>query len=291
MDVSYEESTLGYSPITNKKTNIMNSKRKILCVGLVCYDIVNVVEYFPVEDTQMRTIEQRRSRGGNASNMTTALSHLNVPCEFMGSLPSESSPDVNFVIEDFRRHNIEHNNCVRHPGYLLPNSCIILNRETGSRTILHTNDGLPELTLKDFSSLSYETYTWVHLEGRPNAIRLADIAKMIKTKCPNLPISLEMEKPTRASKDELFLVLPFIDLLFISKECASSLGATSMKEATSLLKGVLPDNAAIVCPWGEKGAAGKDTNGEVFEVPCYPPPSGIIARYFLIKQSLTIKIK
>ena len=61
-------------------------------------------------------------------------------------------------------------------------------------------------------------------------------------KFPNIPISLEMEKPTRASKDELFLVLPFIDLLFISKECASSLGAKNMNEAVHLLKDILPNS-------------------------------------------------
>ena len=169
----------------------MKSKRKILCVGLVCYDIVSVVENFPIEDTQVRTIEQRRSRGGNASNMTTVLSHLDIPCEFLGSLPTGSSPDTAFVEQDFQRHNIEYTNCSRHSGYLLPNSCIILNRETGSRTILHTNDGLPELNLTDFSTVTFESYNWVHLEGRPNAIQLAEIAKMIKVKYPNIPISLK----------------------------------------------------------------------------------------------------
>ena len=257
------------------ENNMMsNPKKKILCVGLVCYDIVNVVASFPTEDTQTRTIEQRRSRGGNASNMTTVLSHLNIPCEFLGSLPSETSPDTNFVKEDFQRHNIGYDMCPRYDGYLLPNSCIILNNETGSRTILHTNDGLPELTVNDFSKIDLENCTWVHLEGRPNAEQLAEIAKMIKTKFPRIPISLEMEKPTRANKDELFLVLPYIDLLFISKECASSLGATCMTEAVELFKAMLPSNACVVCPWGEKGAAGKDAKGNIFEVACYPPPSG-----------------
>ena len=86
-----------------------------------------------------------------------------------------------------------------------------------------------------------------------------------------------MEKPTRANKDELFLVLPFIDLLFISKECATSLGATNMNEAVHLLMDILPKSSYVVCPWGEKGAAAKDAKGNTFEVACYPPPSGKIS--------------
>ena len=92
-----------------------------------------------------------------------------------------------------------------------------------------------------------------------------------------------MEKPTRASKDELFLVFPFIDLLFISKECASSLGATNMNEAVHLLKEILPPSACVVCPWGEKGAAAKDAKANIFEVACYPPPSGKIDLYEILK--------
>ena len=252
----------------------MESKKKVLCIGLVCYDIVSVVDHFPIEDTQMRTKEQRRSRGGNASNTSTVLSHLNIPCEFLGSLPSDSTPDLTFVEEDFERHKITYDKCPKHKGHLLPNSCIISNSLTGSRTILHTNDGLPELRLEDISGIDFQNYSWIHIEGRPNANEITKIAKMIKQNYPYIPISLEMEKPARANKEELFQVLPFIDLLFISKECAFSLGAANMADAVYLLKDILPKNACIVCPWGEKGAAGKDARGNVFEVPCYPPPSG-----------------
>ena len=81
----------------------------------------------------------------------------------------------------------------------------------------------------------------------------------------------------RQTKDELFQLLPYIDLLFISKECASSLGAANMRDAVHLLKDILPLDACIVCPWGEKGASGKDAKGDTFEIPCYPPPSGTIS--------------
>ena len=252
----------------------MESKKKVLCIGLVCYDIVSVVEHFPIEDTQMRTQEQRRSRGGNSSNMTTVLSHLNIPCEFLGSLPSDPTPDLKFVEIDFEAHKIRYEKCPKHKGYLLPNSCIILNSLTGSRTILHTNDGLPELRVENLSKLNLTDYNWVNLEGRPNATEITKMAKLIKKMHPNIPISLEMEKAARANKDELFQVLPYIDLLFISKECASSLGAPNMRDAVDLLQDYLPANACVVCPWGEKGAAGKDAKGNIFEVPCYPPPSG-----------------
>ncbi|KAJ4918606.1 hypothetical protein JOQ06_022824 [Pogonophryne albipinna] len=63
-------------------------KKKILCVGLVCLDIINVVEKYPEEDTDSRCLSQRWQRGGNASNSCTVLSLLGAPCAFMGSLSS-----------------------------------------------------------------------------------------------------------------------------------------------------------------------------------------------------------
>ncbi|XP_060789805.1 ketohexokinase-like isoform X2 [Neoarius graeffei] len=61
-------------------------QKKILCVGLVCLDIINVVDTFPEEDTDTRCVSQRWQRGGNASNSCTILSLLSAPCAFMGSL-------------------------------------------------------------------------------------------------------------------------------------------------------------------------------------------------------------
>ncbi|XP_069544055.1 ketohexokinase isoform X3 [Brachyistius frenatus] len=83
-------------------------EQKILCVGLVCLDIINVVNKFPEEDTDSRCLSQRWQRGGNASNSCTVLSLLGAPCSFMGSLSAgpvaENLPDV--TVEDFSKVNL-----------------------------------------------------------------------------------------------------------------------------------------------------------------------------------------
>ncbi|XP_007544254.1 ketohexokinase isoform X4 [Poecilia latipinna] len=89
---------------TSARTNMADQK-KILCVGLVCLDIISVVEEYPEEDTDTRCVSQRWQRGGNASNSCTVLSLLGAPCAFMGSLAAgpvaEDLPDV--TAEDFSR--------------------------------------------------------------------------------------------------------------------------------------------------------------------------------------------
>ncbi|NXX76893.1 KHK Ketohexokinase, partial [Urocolius indicus] len=61
-------------------------QKRILCVGLVCLDVISVVEAYPAEDSDTRCVSQRWQRGGNASNSCTVLSLLGAPCAFMGSL-------------------------------------------------------------------------------------------------------------------------------------------------------------------------------------------------------------
>ncbi|TNN33598.1 Ketohexokinase [Liparis tanakae] len=73
-------------------------QKRILCVGLVCLDIISVVDRYPEEDTDSRCVSQRWQRGGNASNCCTVLSLLGAPSAFMGSLAAgpvaENLPDV-----------------------------------------------------------------------------------------------------------------------------------------------------------------------------------------------------
>jgi len=45
-----------------------------------------------------------------------------------------------------------------------PVATIILSSSTGSRTIVYHNQGLPELTLKNFEQLNLEEYSWIHFE-------------------------------------------------------------------------------------------------------------------------------
>ncbi|XP_075451262.1 ketohexokinase isoform X9 [Ascaphus truei] len=92
-----------------KRRRAMGEKH-ILCIGLVCLDIISVVDKYPEEDSDSRCLSQRWQRGGNASNSCTVLALLGAPCAFMGSLApghmAENLPDV--TAEDFQRVELPH---------------------------------------------------------------------------------------------------------------------------------------------------------------------------------------
>ncbi|XP_067116926.1 ketohexokinase isoform X1 [Osmerus mordax] len=115
--------------------------KKILCVGLVCLDIINVLDKYPEEDTDSRCLSQRWQRGGNASNSCTVLALLGAPCAFLGSLAPGPVADCcsSFVLEDFQKYHIDISLLSDHAQCSFPASVVISNVTTGSRTILHMN--------------------------------------------------------------------------------------------------------------------------------------------------------
>jgi len=69
------------------------------------------------------------------------------------------------VVEDFKTSNICIDNCVYYDACDVPTSVVIINQSNGSRTIIHSNNNLPELTLDDFKKLDLSQYSWIHFEA------------------------------------------------------------------------------------------------------------------------------
>ena len=85
-----------------------------------------------------------------------------------------------------------------------------------SRTIIHTNKNLPELTVKQFRSLiegNLENYTWVHFEGRNKDSIPAMVECLEGSGCP---VSIEVEKVGRGYEE----LIPFGDVVMVSKDVA-----------------------------------------------------------------------
>ncbi|XP_045931846.1 ketohexokinase isoform X2 [Micropterus dolomieu] len=248
----------------------MEEQKKILCVGLVCLDIINVVDKYPEEDTDSRCLSQRWQRGGNASNSCTVLSLLGAPCAFMGSL--SAGPVADFILEDFQKFNIDVSLLSEHAQCALPASVVISNISTGSRTILHMNRNLPDVTAEDFSKVDLHQFKWIHWEGR-NADEQVKMIQQVVTYNSTLPqqrritVSVELEK----ARDALYQLFPHGDVVFVSKDFARHFGFLSAEAALKGLYSRVKKGAVLVCAWGEKGADALGPDGLVVHSDAFPP--------------------
>ncbi|XP_058881340.1 ketohexokinase isoform X5 [Acipenser ruthenus] len=137
-------------------------EEKILCIGLVCLDIINVVDNYPEEDTDSRCLSQRWQRGGNASNSCTVISLLGAPCAFMGSLAPGRVAD--FIVDDFMRRGVDVSALAWQSEGVTPCACCIVCTSSGSRTVVLSDTNLPDVTADDFQKVDLSQYKWIHWE-------------------------------------------------------------------------------------------------------------------------------
>ncbi|XP_076671579.1 ketohexokinase [Andrena cerasifolii] len=271
-----------YEKIVGASSTTEPNQRTILCVGLTCLDIVQTCRKYPAEDSDQRSVEQRWQRGGNASNTCTVLSLLGNPCEFLGTLSTEEH--LNFLQSDMRKYNINFSHCPMVDGIGCPISTVILSLSTGSRTILHHNPCLPELTLKDFEQLRLGDYSWIHFEGRnfsevlsmmqcvENYNNMLDYSQDSSNKEVNMhqmpiTISVELERP----RQELLDLLPYVDVAFISKDFAQSRGYDNMSETLKNISDDAKSGATLICAWGDRGAMARTPDNVTVQSPAFPP--------------------
>ena len=235
---------------------------QILAVGVATLDIVNEVETWPAEDTEVRALAQTVRRGGNATNTLVVLSQLGHRCEWAGVMVD--APAATVIQADLEQHRIGTAYCRHVARGTVPTSYITLSRATGSRSIVHYRD-LPEFDFTSFAEIPLETFDWVHFEGRDVRETLA-MMRSVREKHPQCPLSVEIEKP-RPGIDAL---LPWADLIVTTAMVAEHRGCSP----EALLKDLQTHSPAadVVCTLGNQGAIALDGGGTLVRRPAFPPP-------------------
>ncbi|XP_061730442.1 ketohexokinase isoform X5 [Nerophis ophidion] len=244
--------------------------KKVLCIGLVCLDIISVVDKYPEEDTDSRCVSQRWQRGGNASNSCTVLSLLGSSCAFMGSLCA--GPVASFILEDFQKLNIDMSLVSEHAQCVTPTSLVISSSSTGSRTILHINRNVPDVTAEDFSKVELRHFKWIHWEGRNVDEQLKMIQQVARHNAAlpwqqRITISVEIEKP----REPLYELFAYGDVVFVSKDVARHLGFHTPQSALEGLRCRVKVGAVLICAWAEKGADALAPDGLFIHSDAFPP--------------------
>lgn len=236
---------------------------RILAVGIATLDIINLVEDYPPEDAEIRALEQEMRRGGNATNTLVVLSQYGHTGSWAGTLADE--PDARLIRADLARHNIDITAVELLPRGKVPTSYITQSQRTGSRTIVHYRD-LPEYSLEHFRAIDLSRFDWVHFEGR-NVEVTRQMLERLKKQRPDLPCSLEIEKP----RPDIEQLLPYPDVLLFSRAYARARG---FQRAEGLFERVRPQapRAQLVCGWGEGGAYARDLDDRAYHTPAFRPP-------------------
>ncbi|NXC22336.1 KHK Ketohexokinase, partial [Corythaeola cristata] len=232
------------------------AEKRILCQGLVCLDIISVVEAYPAEDSEIRCVSQRWQRGGNASNSCTVLSLLGAPCAFMGSLVPGHAAD--FIVADFQRRGVDVTHVAWQPSGNVPCACCVVSAASGSRTIVLYDTNTPDVTARDFERVDLSQYKWIHWEVSPGWGR---------ARARTWPSTSGTGRPPRRCG---------------GCAAACSRGRTGAREGHRL-GGTRPcpkptspprpppTRATLICAWAEEGADAMGPDGELVHSDAFPP--------------------
>lgn len=231
---------------------------KILVVGNATFDILHSLDHYPREDEELRATAQRLARGGNAANTACVLAQHGHRVSFAGTLADDVYAQL--IRTDLTGCGVDVQYCESIAGGASPLSCITLNQQTGSRTIVHYRD-LPEYTTARFAGIPLREYDWFHFEGR----NLAQTARMLAHLQPvrvDQPISLEIEKPRPGIEG----LMSFADVLLFSRGYAQARGCHSAADLFAQLRTAYAQ-AILVCSWGAQGAYAQAPGRDLLHVP------------------------
>lgn len=235
---------------------------RILTVGIATLDIINFVDHYPVEDEEMRALAQRIDCGGNAANTASILAQYGHLVEFTGTLAHE--PDGYRIEQQLKARKVATGYCWHIKQGKSPASYIVLNQQTGSRTIVHYRD-LPEYDFPHFQHIPLEEFDWFHFEGR-NVPELNRMLVETRQRRIDQPISLEIEK----EREDIDSLLPLADILIFSRVFVTGRGFDDPTRFFDAIRRLAPE-AILVATWGNDGAWARDPNDRDFHSPAFPP--------------------
>jgi len=215
----------------------------ILLTGIATLDIINQLDHYPAEDSEVRAQNQSLRIGGNASNSAIVLQQLGLNPHLLVNRADDAN--AHFIFSELELRQINTSLCPIQITGTTPTSYITLNLHNGSRSIVHYRN-LAELRAEDFTRLDLSLFNWLHFEARDCTEQI----KMLRYAQPfNKPISIELEK----NRDSIDAIIPFADILLISKPFAESRG---FKNAIDCLQYFSQryKNKTITCTWGGQGA-------------------------------------
>lgn len=114
---------------------------EILCIGLAVYDISLPLPYYPTENSKLEIQTSYEAGGGPAANAAYLLSKWGVNTAFAGMIGDDIYGRL--IIEEFKAMGTDLSLLEIRPGFPTPIAVILVNRESGSRTVIHRREKTP----------------------------------------------------------------------------------------------------------------------------------------------------
>lgn len=230
----------------------VDGPQKVVGMGSVGMDFLASVSSFPRPDDKMRTENLDMQGGGNCGNAMTATARLGTDLRLQPTVVSKIGCDAagDAILSEFREDTIDTTFILRSHSGKSPFTYIIVDRETNTRTCIHTpgepftaEEMTPELVEKILNGASA-----VYFDGR-----LAEAAGILArgARERGIPVLVEAER----LRPGLDILLQYADYVVTSAHFPQEwTGKEHIGDAMVDILRSLPYASWIITTLGSKGA-------------------------------------
>ncbi|KAK9808210.1 hypothetical protein WJX73_009115 [Symbiochloris irregularis] len=221
---------------------------KIVGFGMCCMDYLAQIANYPAPDAKLRTERLETSSGGNAGNQITASAKLGAASMLFTKIGDDGIGEQ--MLAELNEAGVNTEFVLREPGHPSPFTYIIIDRQGGTRTCIHT-PGAPlhegELS-KDFVARLLEGAALISFDGRltQDAIEVAAAAREQGVK-----VLVEAERV----RPHLEGLLPLADYIITSAHFPQDwTGEESLADALQAMLPLLPHAQWLITTLGSRGS-------------------------------------
>lgn len=231
----------------------------ILGFGAVAVDDLVYLDAFPEPGSKVSVRETRREGGGLAGTALVAAARLGARVAWAGVLGDDEWS--RFTLAELTREGVDCSLVLRRSDARPHYSVILVDRSTGSRTVLSSRAGVvpPSPEMAAAETLSACRVLFVDHTVAAFALEAVPLARRL-----GIPVVADLERVT----PEASALLPLVDHLVVGESFARQVtGATG---PAAMVRGLMtPGRVACVVTAGERGCwyAGEETGGEVRHQP------------------------
>jgi sugar/nucleoside kinase (ribokinase family) len=233
----------------------------VLGLGCVAVDDLLYLPAFPVAEAKVRVRHRERQCGGLTATALVAAARLGARCAYAGTLGDDE--DSQFVVDCFRREDIDTTHLRRRAGARPIHSTILVDEDRHTRTILFDlagsvgadPDAPPAEVIRAARVLYVDHYG---IEGMTRAARIARAA--------DIPVVADLERDEWPGFHEL---LRLVDHLIVCRAFAEKLtGVADPALAVDRLR--TADRRAVVVTCGAEGCWYRGVDADTRHMSAFP---------------------
>ncbi|MCL1830565.1 MAG: carbohydrate kinase family protein [Oscillospiraceae bacterium] len=234
----------------------------IVGIGGSFHDILMLMERFPKENTKNNRLEDVFHQGGGpVATGLCAASRLGSSCSLMTPLGDDDGAE--FMKKEYAKDNIDISSSPIRPGTTTHTSYIIVNRDTGNRTICGKGGTVGRLTEADINFDLIKSAKVLMLDGSSGTEVGVAAAKFAREH--GVKVMLDSEWPSQGMLE----ITEHTDFLITSEDCMYEYGES--KDIEECLRNAFAKGKhdIVVATLGNKGGAAFDGK-DFFLYPIYP---------------------